>query len=255
MKRRNFIQASAAASTIPLTYTAASHLGSTFPNAEKELYEIRTYEMKFGSNAKLLVNYLKNALHPAMKRVGVNHFLLFNELSQANPTKIWVLISYPSANIYLQSQNLQADSAFVKASMDYTEVPAAKPLFNRFSSMLLHAFDGLPQMMSPKEGASIFELRTYEGYSEDAVRRKIKMFDKEELPVFLDVGLHPVFFGNMISGPYRPALTYMLNFKDMEERDANWGKFFKHPDWNTMKVKEEYANTVSNIRRDFLKPM
>ena len=46
------------------------------------------------------------------------------------------------------------------------------------------AFDGLPKLIKPKEGSKLFELRTYEGYSEDAVRRKVKMFNEEEFAIF-----------------------------------------------------------------------
>ena len=41
---------------------------------------------------------------------------------------------------------------------------------------------------------------------------------------FYETGLHPVFFGETIIGEKLPQLTYMLTFKDMEERDANWKK-------------------------------
>ncbi|MFW5756857.1 MAG: NIPSNAP family protein [Tangfeifania sp.] len=47
----------------------------------------------------------------------------------------------------------------------------------------------------------------------------------------------------------------MLWFKDMEERDANWAKFVSSDEWNVMKVKPEYANTVSKVRKKFLLPM
>ena len=80
------------------------------------------------------------------------------------------------------------------------------------------------------------------------------MFNDEEIPLFLKVKLNPVFFGDMIIGPYRPCLTYMLNFKDMAERDANWQTFVQHPEWKVMSAKKEYANTVSNIRKIFLTP-
>lgn len=253
MKRRNFINTALAASALPIG-CAASKLSSTEENS-KELYELRTYEIKFGGNSKLLISYLKEALQPALKRVGVNHFMLFEELGNADPKKIMALISYPNAMVYLQAQNLNSDQTYLSAAADYHALPADRPIFNRFSSSLLLAFDGMPQMMTPVKDASIFELRTYEGYSEDAVRRKIKMFNVEEIPLFLEVGLHPVFFGDMIAGPHRPALTYFLNFRNMEERDANWKKFIDHPDWNAMKVKPEYANTVSNIRKVFYQPI
>ena len=155
----------------------------------------------------------------------------------------------------MQAQNLSGNAAYVKASEAYTNLPATEPIFSRYSSSLLLAFDGMPQMLAPTSDSSLFELRTYEGYNEDAVRRKIKMFNVEEIPLFQEVGLHAVFFGDMIAGPYRPCLTYLLHFKDMEERAANWKKFIEHPDWNAMKVKEEYADTLSNIQKVFLKPI
>ena len=252
MQRRKFIQSAIAASTIPFATTSANTKIKPLEPV-KELYEIRTYELKFGGDRSTLLNHLKNNLAPALGKTGVNHFQLFEELGNSDPKKIWAFISYPNAEVYLKSQNLQSDADFVKASTTYNAAP--KPIYNRYSSWLLHAFAGLPQMMAPVENAALFELRTYEGYNEDAVRRKIKMFDVEEIELFLKVGLHPVFFGEMIAGPYRPCLTYMLNFKDMEEHDTNWKAFLQHPEWNKMKAKDEYANTVSNIRKVFLKPM
>jgi hypothetical protein len=110
-------------------------------------------------------------------------------------------------------------------------------------------------MIKPQKGSQLFELRTYEGYSEDAVRRKVKMFNKEEFSIFEATGLHSVFFGEQVSGPLMPALTYMLSFSSMEERDANWDKFRVHPDWKRVSALPEYANSVSDIKRTFLTPL
>jgi hypothetical protein len=77
----------------------------------------------------------------------------------------------------------------------------------------------------------------------------------EELPLFEKVGLHPVFFGELLAGRMMPALVYMLWFKDMDERTANWAKFSASDEWKTMRVKEEYADTVSKVRKIFLTPM
>ena len=52
-----------------------------------------------------------------------------------------------------------------------------------------------------------------------------------------------------------PCLTYMIAFKDMQERDANWEKFGPHPEWQRIVGLSEYENTVSNIYRVFLKPL
>ncbi len=251
MQRRKFLAAGAAALPFAL---GASPLASNAAAADRQLLELRTYEIKFGGSGQaLLIDYLNNALSPALQRLGCADFRTMKELGNEEPAKLWVLISYPNADTYLRAQDLSQDDAYQAATTAYNAVPAEKPIFSRYSSQLLHAFTGMPQVQDPGE-AGLFELRIYEGYSEDAVRRKIKMFNDEEITLFHKVGLHPVFFGEMISGPYRPSLVYMLYFKDMEERNANWQVFGGHPEWKVMSAKEEYANSVSNIRKSFLVP-
>lgn len=79
------------------------------------------------------------------------------------------------------------------------------------------------------------------------------MFNDEEIDLFPKVGLNHVFYGKMLSGPYRPCLVYMLRFTDMEAHGAAWKAFGQAPEWNETKVIPEYANTISNIRNVFLK--
>jgi len=219
MKRRTFLHttSTAAAITIPLGCAATTKaVSNTMDNQqEKELFEIRTYEIAWGGNAKLLMGYLKNTLKPALLLAGCSNFMLFEEINNTTPKSIRALISYPNSATYIQAQSLQSSTDFVTASKEYATFD--KPIYNRFTSSLLLAFDGMPKMVPPIQDASVYELRIYEGYNEDAVRRKIKMFNEEEFPLFYKVGLNPVFFGEMIAGPRRPCLVYMLNFKDMED--------------------------------------
>jgi hypothetical protein len=243
-----------AASAIPLA-SAANVSSYQVQDTTKELYELRAYEVKFGGNQQFLKDYLKTILGPALLGLGAKKFMLFGELGNSDPTKLWFLIAYPDGETFLKAQDVNNDAAYRTAASAYNALTPEQTLYNRFSSSLLSAFDGMPKMMDPVEGASLFELRTYEGYSEDAVRRKIKMFNEGEIDIFLQTGLHPVFFGEMIIGPYRPCLTYMINFKDMGEHDANWKSFGAHPEWKRMSAMDEYANTVSNIRKIFLKPI
>ena len=252
MQRRKFITTAAAASALPLSCAASSQvMGKDAIAEEKELYEFRTYELKFGGDQKMLLAYLKDALKPAMMRVGANHFMVFEQVAAGGPKKIYVLISYPSSAIYIKAQNLNVDATFTADSATYNA--ATKVIYNRFESWLLNAFDGFPKLVAAADNTSVFELRTYESINEDALRRKIKMFNDEEVPIFKDAGLIPVFFGEMLAGPYRPCLTYMIHTKDMAASGEGWQKFLKHPDWNRIKVMPEYLNTVSNIRNVFLK--
>lgn len=250
MKRRKFIAAATAAVPFALGAVPAKRT-----EEGRDLIELRTYDIKFGgSGANILLEYLRDVYGPALQRLGCPKPRIMKELGDEQPTRIHVLVTYPDADIYLLAQHLNTDAAYRSAAEKYNEVPAAKPVFNRFSSQLLHAFQGMPRVADPAAEAGLFELRTYEGHSEDALRRKTAMFNNEEIALFLRVGLNPVFFGKMIAGPYRPSLVYMLHFRDMADRNASWGRFGPHPEWKAMAAKPEYADSVSNIRRTFLIP-
>lgn len=222
----------------------------------KQALELRIYELKFGSPQSSIENYLKDALIPALNRQGVKTVGVFREIGKTDPGKVYVLIPHASMDAFAQSATrLAADADYAKASQNYNTLTPDKPPYTRFTTSLMSAFDALPQLLVPDTKASrIFELRTYESYSEDAARRKVLMFNKDELPVFYKVKLNPVFFGQVVAGEHMPCLTYMLTFKDMAERDENWKQFGADPDWKRMSSSAEYANTVSNIIRVFLEP-
>ena len=150
---------------------------------------------------------------------------------------------------------IKTDKDYEESSNTYMKTSPEDFPYLRYETSLFVAFDGLPKMIKPSEDSTVFELRTYEGYNEDALNRKIKMFNESEFKIFEDVGLHSVFFGEKIAGPQMPCLTYMVAFKDMEERNDNWEKFGPHPEWKRIVGMPEYENTVSNIYRVFLKPM
>lgn len=251
MKRRKFI---AASSMLGLSSVSSVLAAESAPKADKEVYELRSYELKMGGMGRLEA-YLQNALIPAMNRLGVTKIGVFKEVGKDEPAKLYLLLVYPSQSNYFQTKTqLKSDAEFIKAAEVYNQTPVDKAIFDRVSSLLMLAFDGMPQLATPSKETRIMELRTYEGYSEDAVRRKIKMFNDSEITIFNKTGLHMVFFGEVLIGPRMPCLTYMLTFKDMEERNANWAKFSADPDWKQVSQAVEYANTVSRIERIFLEP-
>lgn len=256
MKRRNFIKTTAATALTATTIGAASAKDQAMPAATQQIYELRVYTLKRGGGRNRLTNYLSSALIPALNRYGCPAVGVFEEMSAPEPTKIYLLIPYISMEHFGGvGEFLSEDEDYQQAEDDYRMIPQENTVYTRFDTYLMRAFAVMPELEAPKKESRIFEFRTYEGYSEDAVRRKVKMFNEGELPIFLKTGLHPVFFGHLLAGPAMPALTYMLHFKDMEERDANWKDFIAHPDWKKMSSMEEYANTVSNIIRQFLVPL
>jgi hypothetical protein len=202
-----------------------------------------------------LETYFKSALIPAYNKYGVKTIGVFKEIGKSEPAKIYLLIPYAGMENYISvNAKVKADDDYIKNSQAYNAIAAEKPVYSRFSSSFMIAFDGMPKLIVPGSDPRIFELRTYEGYSEDAVRRKIKMFNDGEFPIFYRTKLTPVFFGEVISGKNLPCLTYMITFKNLEERDKNWADFLADPDWKKLTADPQYANTVSNIIKTYLVP-
>lgn len=238
---------------IPSMLLVALSFSTYAQSGSKEYYELRVYVLK-GSRS-VFDNYISKALIPYLNKNGVSRVGVFNETSKEEPAKVYVLIPYPSLSVLnTVTTGVNKDEAFLKASEEYNRVPVDQPVFWRYESSLMIAFDGLPKLVVPAAGSRLFELRIYEGYSNDAVTRKVKMFNEGEFDIFNRTGLNSVFFGENISGNNLPCLTYMIGFKNMEERDANWKKFIDDPEWQRISKLPEYANSVSKIHRIFLEP-
>lgn len=252
MKRRNFLKGTAAMAA--MTVTGSTLTAANPPAADKEFYEFRVYQLTGGGAKNTLKSYLTKALMPLFGKMNIK-LGSFEELGNEEPPRVYTLFVYPSAKVYFQLQEaLSTDKDYLAAAKTYFELPASKPVFERYETHLMEAFDAIPKLKFPDKNRGLLELRTYESYNEDAARRKVNMFNDEELPLFEKVGLHPVFFGKILAGKYMPALMYMLWFTDMNERDANWKKFGGSQEWKTMSGKAIYADTVSKVRKTFLVP-
>lgn len=222
--------------------------------AQKEMYELRVYELKFDSPENILNDYISNALIPALNRQGIYNIGVFEELGEALPKKIYLFIPYENMGAFQNTyEKLKTDTAFKTASESYNTAEEQSFPYETYSTSFFIAFDGFPKVVKPNSDDTIFELRIYESYNEDAFMRKVKMFNESEFKIFEDVGLRPVFFGEQIAGEHMPNLTYLLAFKDMNGHDVSWKKFGPHPEWQRIVNLPEYANAINNIRRVFLK--
>lgn len=222
---------------------------------EKDFYELKVFKLTGGGAKNQLKKYYTDAVIPFLNKRGAK-VGAFGEYSLEDPPTIYILHAHKNPEEYWDAiQQMKSDNSFLNAAQEYFSLPAGQPVYERYETFLMEAFDTIPHFKMPEENRGLFELRTYESYNEDAGHRKVKMFNKEELPLFEKVGLHPVFFGQLLAGQFMPALTYMLWFEDMEQREENWGKFGASDGWNEMKGKPEYANTVSKVRKKFLVPL
>lgn len=252
MQRRNFLKSTATLAAV--TATGSVMAASRQVASNKEFYEFRIYQLPGGGTKNTLKSYFTEALMPLFKKLDIT-LGSFEEFDKEDPPKIYTIFIYPSPEVYFTLQKeLETNAEYLAAAKSYFELPASKPVFERYETLLTEAFDSIPKHHAPDSSRGLFELRTYESYNEDAARRKRAMFNNEELPLFDKVGLHPVFFSKMLAGKNMPALIYMLWFKDMEERDANWKKFGDSDEWKTMSSKPVYADTVSKVHKKFLTP-
>jgi len=251
MKRRSFLKNSALAAGAAVASTSLK--ANPVSGEEKDFYELKVFQLN-GGGRNQLKKYYTEVVIPFLNKRGAK-VGAFNEYSLEEPPVMYILHAHRGpVEYYDAARAMKSDPAFLEAAREYSNLPADNPVFTRYQTFLMEAFDRIPHFKQPDKNRGLFELRTYESYNEDAGIRKVKMFNDEELPLFEKVGLHPVFFGQLMAGQYMPALTYMLWFKDMEERETNWDKFRTSDEWNTMKAKDEYANAVSKVRKKFLIP-
>jgi hypothetical protein len=274
IQRRDFLKTSLAASaTAALATQAQAASGSSASN--REYYELRCYHLKADTRLKAnaaqaaLDGYLQNAFLPALGKRGVKNVGAFTELEvnksagTSNPkadSPLWVLIPHASLESFVAvSADLNEDAAVKKAGAAYLNLEKGTPPFERVDTWLLRAFKSMPRMEIPafaknKVPTRVFEMRTYESYSEDKALRKMAMFDDGETQVMRDLDMGPLFFGQAVAGKNLPHLTYITSGRDLAAHLANWKKFPTAPGWVKMKDDPKYKDTVSKNIPFFLVP-
>jgi hypothetical protein len=269
MKRREFLKTSLTASTLAGLTPAALTASAAQPDAaNREYYELRAYHLKDGAKSELLDAYLEKAAIPAWNSLGLKPIGVFGQQERTgapagtevrDPNTVFVLIPYPSLHAFANGDVwLYANAEYRQAAADYLQTPKTAPAFERIDSWLMLAFAGLPKIelasFSRERKPRLFEMRTYESYSEVKALKKIEMFNSGEIDAMREVGLAPVFYGQALTGPNLPHLTYMLSAEDQDAHKKHWADFGKHPVWNKLKSDHQYDDTVSKIVNRFLVP-
>jgi hypothetical protein len=260
LNRRDFLKTSLAASaTAALAALPDSARASVAP-ASGEYYELRAYRLRPGASHALLDSYLEKAFIPAANARGVAAVGVFTEPEAKDGPAVWVLIPHPSLEAMASiTSSLNADPAVQAAGIDYLSTPTKEqPAFDRIDTWIFLPFSGLPKLAVPelaREGKPrIFEMRTYESFSELKALKKVAMFNAGEIGVMQEVNLSPVFYGQALVGRDLPHLTYMLCSADMASHKKNWDAFLAHPVWIRLKNDPQYADTVQKITSRFVVP-
>ncbi len=243
-----------------LSAAAVRAAGAERSSRNREYYELRMYRLKPDAPHQLLDNYLQNALLPGLNRLGIRTVGVFTEKEPSKEAPaVFVLIPYLSVDAFANAAvRLAGDPDYQRAGAEYLQSPKSKPAFDRIDSWLLLAFAGMPRMELPEycrdKKPRLFELRTYESFSEAKALKKIEMFNSGEIDVMRKVGLAPIFYGQALIGKDLPHLTYMTSGPDEEAHKQHWEAFGKHPVWDKLKNDAQYADTVSKITKWILLP-
>ena len=225
-------------------------------SVSQEVYELRTYHVEVFKPTDILHDYFENALIPALNRQGVQHVGVFEDASMALPPKMYVLITHPSITSFQNSgSKLLNDEQYQGKARTYLNYDPDEMTYESITVNLISPAAGFPKLIKPSDDSELFELRIYTSYNEDALRRKVKMFNDHEFDIFEEVDLPMVFFGSNIAGDNMPCLTYMLAFRDMDHHKESWEKFLQHPEWKRIVALEEYADAMNDIIRVFMKPV
>jgi len=225
----------------------------------QEYYELRAYRLTSDATMPLLDEFLEKAAIPALNRLGIKPVGVFSEVEPKTPPTVFVLIPYANPGQYAgAAQHVAADPDYQKAGAAYLQTPKTNPVYTRIDSWFMLAFAGMPKINLPpyskERKPRLFEMRTYESYSEAKALKKVAMFNNGEIDAMHEVGLGPIFFAQALTGPNLPHLTYMTSGENMEAHKKHWDAFGKHPKWDELKKDPQYADTVSKMAQWFLTP-
>ncbi|MGW8315351.1 MAG: NIPSNAP family protein [Bacteroidales bacterium] len=235
---------------------------SSFAKGEAQAYyQIKFYWIDNDSQMNSLDQFFEQAYLPALHRAGIDRVGVFKPIEGKNEKDNFVMVFIPFGSLQdfeALSTVLENDKTFQEAGKAYLESAHDDPPYTRIESIILRAFSGFPQPGEPvQEGPKedrVYELRSYQSATEQLYERKVEMFNNGECALFVKLGFHPVFFGDVLSSSYMPHLMYMITFKDETSQEAHWSTFVEDPEWINMRDMERYQNTVSNITRYLLHP-
>ncbi len=263
MRRRTFLTSTLATAAVGSVPAAAHSQGAPGASDGKGrlFYELRRYQLSSGPQRKLCNDFFRDALIPALNRLGIAPVGVFDLTIGPETPSIYVLMPGASLETLVTVETrLAQDSEYLKAGAPFLNAPATQPAFLRMESSLMQAFEKIPGLTLPKEtatkGARIFELRTYESPSDQDHKRKVEMMQSGEEAIFAKAGFAQVFYGDTLIGGRLPNLTYMLSFENLAERDKCWAAFRDAPAWKAMSSDPHYAfeEIVSSITNLILTP-
>src|SRR5579863_4845872 len=244
--------------------TAFAAFADRVPAADhQEYFAIRIYQLKTPQQEARVDSFLQNALLPALHRQNITGIGVFKPVSNdtAAIRRIYVLIPFKDLAQFADlPAQLAKDTRYLTDGRSYLTASYDDPPYARIESILLKAFPDMPHHATPwsAQGFSadrIYELRSYEGPTEELFANKVQMFNQGgEITLFEKLGFHAVFYASVLSGAHMPNLMYMTSFENMAAREDHWKTFGADPTWKSLSSSAQYQHNVSHIDIVFLHP-
>ncbi len=229
---------------------------------QKFIYQLKIYHISNTKQEQRTHDFLKTAFLPALHRIGTLKIGVFEPADRDTlPSRIYVFIPYASFEEFrTMEKKLLGDTSFLMSGKAYLEANHDNPPYDRIESILISAFEGMPNPYFPIHGEDkserIYELRSYEGPTERYYRQKVKMFNEgDEISIFERLGFNAVFYGEVVAGSRMPNLMYMTSFRSMDDRNERWEQFNNDAEWVALKAMDEYKNSVSKSDILLLRPL
>jgi hypothetical protein len=254
MDRRKFLGSALASGALAASPLSAAQQSSS---ADREYYELRRYHILSGPMKQLADGYFRDALIPALNRLGIKPVGVFNtSIGSEGPSCYVLMPAAKSETLVTAEAHLADDADYQKAAAPFLNAPARDPGAVGMESSLLYAFESMPKLAPPPAGSRIFEMRTYESTTIQDHVRKVEMMNAGEVVIFKESSFWPVFMGDRLIGLRQPSLTYMISFPTLADRDKNWATFFGSPEWKALTGNPRYSfePIVSSIDNEILAP-
>ena len=174
---------------------------------KQEIYQLTLYHYTTPAQEAVLDTYCKDALLPALHRLGYKNIGVFKAL--ANDTSaiksMYVYLPLKKLDDQLSlNEKLNKDTAYLSAGAAYLNADYTTPPYSRMEVMVLKAFPLAPQMQLPKltgpKSERVYELRSYESATEKIFQNKVKMFNEgDEIGLFKRLNFNAVFYSEVIA--------------------------------------------------------
>jgi hypothetical protein len=100
----------------------------------------------------------------------------------------------------------------------------------------------------------IYELRVYQSVV-GQMPKLLARFRDDTIPMWKKHGIHPIGFWTTLIGNSSNALTYMLQWESLADRELKWTAFQNDPTWHQVRdASERDGPIVATINNQILVP-